>query len=110
MPNKEVTWRSAFDKKKLLKRKYQIVYLSENPDGTLSGTEKMSRREYATAQKFLRMAMGINSQGLRFAESQPAVAHRGKVGFLKTGKKFGKWIVWESKGERPNSNNTKKEK
>ena len=111
MPNRDIKWRLAFkDKELLLKRKYQMVYLSENPDGTLDGTEKMTRREYATAQKFLRMAMGMSSQGLRFSESQEAVAHRGRVGILKMEKQFGKWVVWEAEGERPESGNNRKKK
>ena len=110
MPNKDTLWRNTFDKELLKTRKYSTVFLSESADGTLDGTEKMSRREYATKQKFLRMSMGIHADGLKFAESQEAVAHRARVGILKSDKMFGKWVVWEAKGERPSRPNKRKEK
>ena len=107
---KEILWRESFDKDLLKTRKYSTVFLSESPDGTLAGTDKMSRREYATAQKFLRMAMGDHADGLFFSESQEAVAHRARVGILQSGKMFGKWVVWEAAGERPSRPNKRKEK
>jgi hypothetical protein len=105
-----IPWRAFFDPNKLLMRKFQMVYLSEESDGTLSGTEKMTRRQYAAKQKFKRMAMGLHADGLRFSESQEAVAYRGRKGFIETKRQFGKWIVWEKKGGRPDSLNITKNK
>ena len=107
---KNILWRLSFDPNKVKLRKYTAVYLSEKEDGTLEGTEKMSLREYATRQKFLRMAMGIHAEGLFFAQSQEAVAHRARRGLLKHGVEFGKKVVWEAKGERPYRSNAKRKK
>lgn len=81
-------------------RPERTVFLSELPDGTLAGTEKMTRSDYAKAQRRARMALGWAGQGLYFSESAPAVAYRAKVGMLKSEKQYGRWVVWEEAGPR----------
>lgn len=85
-------------------RSERIVYLSELPDGTLAGTEKMTRSEYAVKQKRMRMALREKAEGLFFAESAPAVAYRAKVGMIRTERQYGSiWVVWEEVGPRMES-------
>jgi len=86
-------------------RKNLMVYLSELPDGSLEGTEKMTRKEYARRQWKMRVKMGIEGEGLWFAESPPAVAYRADRGVLQTTQEYGRWIVWEVAGPRWDSLN-----
>ena len=81
-------------------RSERIVYLSEQADGTLAGTEKMTRKDYYLKQKQMRMAMKDASEGLFFAVSAPAVAYRAKVGMMQTERQYGRWVVWEVAGPR----------
>ena len=81
-------------------RTERIVYLSELPDGTLAGTEKMTRSEYARRQKQTRVALGFEAEGLFFSESHAAVAYRAKVGMIKSERQYDTWVVWEEAGPR----------
>lgn len=85
-------------------RPERTIYLSELPDGTLAGTEKMTRADYALKQKHIRMAIDRHPkghiEGLYFCESHAAVAYRVKVGMLKAERQYGTWVVWEEAGPR----------
>jgi len=94
-------WKKRGERPKL------IAYLSEMPDGSLSGTEKMTRQEYARRQKEMKMLMGIEAEGLWFAQSAPAVEYRARRGMLKTVLEHGRWLVWEEAGSRWDKPNEK---
>lgn len=100
-----IAFRASLDERDRGERTNLIVYLSELPDGSLEGTQKMTRREYARAQRKMRMMMGEKSEGLLFSESDPAVAYRSKKGMISTVQEWGRWIVWEEAGPRRESVN-----
>lgn len=91
-------------------RSDRTVYLSELPDGTLAGTEKMTVREYHVKQKRMRMAIDGsedgNIEGLYFCESHAAVGYRAKIGSIRSERQYGMWVVWEEAGPRRVSKNS----
>lgn len=95
-----IAFRESLTEAQRKERTNMIVYLSEMPDGSIGGTEKMTRRDYALSQKRRRIEMGEAAAGLSFAESEQSVRYRCFIGMLRSEKEYGRWVVWEEIGNR----------
>lgn len=86
----------------------KAYYLSENAQGTLDGTEWMTRAQYAKLQAAARMYMGEAAATRGFATSPEAVAYRAMCKLLDSKLDYGLNLVRELKGRRPIRKSPKK--
>lgn len=85
----------------------KIFYISENADGTLSGTEPMSVTQYRDALKAAAEERGIDRSVRSVANTNASIRYRINQGYLNGNNKHGFMLVNEVAGSRPIGNRQK---